>query len=313
MITKFHILSLAVAAALAGCASDNVAWRDSAGRDTTGANYSTSPNYNSGSDYNNGIRDNGSTYNTSLPDNPQATLNDKTRSLAPFSARDNGFIRDVEAGDAFEISAGQKALVKSSDDQIKSLAQHLVDDHSKADKQIMALATRHGVSTSFGMSPDQINMLQKLDSLSGADFDREYLSQQEQAHKDTIAKFQDAQSNADAQDVRDWARATFPTLQNHLSMVEARLGNNGNLNHTNSNGTDMRNDTGIRNDTNMRNDTDTHTNLNNSGAGNMNNQPGYSPTPTPNNNTTNVPNNTPGMNPANTGEVGTPGSSGMNK
>jgi putative membrane protein len=283
MITKLHILSLAVAAALAGCASDNVAWRDSSGRDTTGANY------NSGSDYNNGIRDNGSTYNTGLPDNPQAALNDKTRSLQAFSARDNGFIRDVEAGDAYEISAGQKALIKSSDEQVKSLAQHMVDDHSKADKQIIALATRHGVSTTNGMTGQQIDMLKRLDNLTGADFDREYLSQQEQAHKDTIAKFQDAGSNADSQDVRDWANATLPTLQSHLTMIQTR---NGNMNN-NTNNPDI-------NRTPVTPATPNDTNLNNR-------------SPSFNNSNPNTPSNVPGANPSDTGAVGTPGSSGMNK
>jgi len=298
MITKLHIISLAVAAALAGCASDNVAWRDTSGRDTSGANY------NSGSDYNNGIRDNGSTYNTGLPDNPQVALNDKTRSLQPFSARDNGFIRDVEAGDAYEISAGQKALVKSGDEQVKSLAQHMVDDHSKADKQIMALATRHGLSNSAGMTANQIDMLRRLDNLSGADFDREYLSQQEQAHKDTIAKFQDAGTNADAQDVRDWANATLPTLQSHLTMIQTRGGTlNNNTNNPDINRTPVTPTTPPRNDS---------TNLNTPTGRDLNNQ---SPTYINNNNSNsgNAPTNAPGANPTNTGDVGTPGSSGMNK
>jgi putative membrane protein len=210
MSPKFAILTLAVSIALAGCASE---------QGTNGPN----------ADYT----------NTNLPDNPQlAAVNDTNRALSHISDADLAFLRGAQAGGEYEVTAGQKALIKSSDPQVKSLAQQMVDDHTKANMQLNNLASRKGLPDTASMTADQLNLLSRLDSLSGTSFDREYLSQQAAAHQDAITKFENASINANDHDIRDWASATLPTLRDHLSMVQSRqqsLGFTTGANNTNTN------------------------------------------------------------------------------
>lgn len=247
MTPKHGILTLAISLALAGCASDNNMWREPG---------------SSGSTYNNNT--------TGLPDNAQVSaVNDKNRALSHATDADMAFIRDAQAGGSYEVTSSQKALFKTSDPQIKTLAQHMVDDHTKANMQLNNLASRKGLPDTAGMTAAQIDMLSQLDKLSGADFDREYLNQQQSAHQDTIAKFESASANANDKDIRDWASATLPTLRDHLTMVQSQIratpGNVGN--NLNNNGVNNNLNNGVNNsDRNNRNNPGNNTNT---GTGGM--------------------------------------------
>jgi len=233
MTPKYGILTLAISLALGACASDNAGWRDTSGTDGN-QTYTTNQ-----TDY--------SQNGTRTPDNPQVpAVNDKNRQFSYLAEADQAFIRDAQAGGIYEVSAGQKALLKSSDAQVKNIAQHMVDDHTKANQQLNNLANRKGLPDTSTMNASQIDMLSQLDRANGADFDRLYLSQQTSAHQDTIAKFESAAANAKDKDVRDFASATLPTLRDHLNMIQGRTGNlNTNTDNirTNTNsggtGTDM--------------------------------------------------------------------------
>jgi putative membrane protein len=201
MTTKCSILTLAISLAIAGCASDNTSWREPG---------------SSGAQMNN----NG----TSLPDNPQVpAVNDKNRAMSHLTEADMAFVRDAQAGGMYEVTSSQKAVFKTTDSQVKTLAQHMVDDHTKANMQLNNLASRKGLPDTAMLTASQIDMLSQLDKLSGTDFDREYLNQQQAAHQGTIAKFESAAANANDKDIRDWATATLPTLRDHLTMVKSQI------------------------------------------------------------------------------------------
>jgi putative membrane protein len=62
--------------------------------------------------------------------------------------------------------------------------------------------------------------VQKLQSMKGADFDREYMKHMIADHKKDIAEFQkQAKSGKDA-DLKDFAARKLPTLQEHLKLAQ---------------------------------------------------------------------------------------------
>jgi len=163
---------------------------------------------------------NDATSGTVMNDTQLQHGNDKTRISNALNSQDQQFLLDAAGGGLYEVQSGQKALLKSNDANVKMIAQQMVDDHSKANNALTALAQRKGVpSASLIPNADQVAMLAKLDSLNGADFDREYLTQQRKAHEDTIAKFQAEANNGFDRDIRDFASATLPTLRGHLDMI----------------------------------------------------------------------------------------------
>lgn len=167
---------------------------------------------------------NDATSGTVMNDTQLTHGNDKTRIANALNSQDQQFVLDAAGGGLYEVQSGQKALLKSTDANVKMIAQHMVDDHTKANTALMALAQRKGIpAASLVPNADQVGKLGKLDNLNGAEFDREYLSQQRAAHEDTIAKFQAEASNGFDRDLRDFASATLPTLRGHLDMIN---GNN---------------------------------------------------------------------------------------
>lgn len=151
-----------------------------------------------------------------VPDDPQLRHgNDKTIGAVALSNMDRQFILDAGAGGMYEVQSSQKALMKASDARLKTIAQTVLDDHTKANSQLKALAQRKGVDLPLPTA-EQIQMLARLDSLSGTAFDREFVTQQKAAHEKAIAQFQMAANGSTDRDIRDWATQTLPVLRGHM-------------------------------------------------------------------------------------------------
>lgn len=152
---------------------------------------------------------------------------DKTRISAALNSQDQQFVLDAGSGGLYEVQSSQKALAKSQDGRVRTLAQHMINDHTKANNALMALAQRKGVpAAAIVPNAHHIGMLQRLDTLNGTDFDREYMTQQRAAHTESIAKYQAQANNGFDRDLRDFAASTLPTLRGHLDMI-----NNNNTNN----------------------------------------------------------------------------------
>ncbi|HEY3570771.1 MAG TPA: DUF4142 domain-containing protein, partial [Thermoanaerobaculia bacterium] len=59
-----------------------------------------------------------------------------------------------------------------------------------------------------------------LSKLSGAAFDKAYVSMMVKDHKKDVAEFKKESTKAKDSDVKSFASTTLPTLQDHLKMIE---------------------------------------------------------------------------------------------
>jgi putative membrane protein len=137
-----------------------------------------------------------------------------------MSSADTKFMKEAAMGGMEEVELGKLAAQKASDPNVKSFGQKMVDDHSKANDQLQQLATQKGVTLPTGMSTAQKNDMAKLDKLSGATFDKAYVSMMVKDHKKDVAEFKKESTSAKDSDLKSWAGATLPTLQEHLTMIE---------------------------------------------------------------------------------------------
>jgi putative membrane protein len=162
-------------------------------------------------------------------DNNADRMSNSQRGSGMLSSADEQFVNEAAAGGMYEVEAGQIASNKGTSNHVKMVAQQMVTDHNKANDQLMDIAKRKGVAMPPTMTAQQKEMISKLNNLQGSDFDKEYLKQQEKAHRETIAKFQkEAKSGNDAE-IKQFAAQTLPTLQDHLRMItkgggEMRMG-----------------------------------------------------------------------------------------
>lgn len=138
---------------------------------------------------------------------------------AQLSAAEQGFIIDAAQGGLAEVELGRLAEQKGSTQRVREFGRTMVQDHTKANQELMAIAQRMGIVPPTAPPPSAQAAQMKLQQLSGADFDRQYLEQQAAAHAEQRALFQFAANNAQNAELRSFARTTLPVIERHLAML----------------------------------------------------------------------------------------------
>lgn len=140
---------------------------------------------------------------------------------ATVAAGDKKFLTTAAGGGMFEVEVGKLASAKATDPGVKSYGQMLVTDHTAANDKLKAIASTHGVTLPSSLPPAQQKSLDKLSEKSGEDFDKAFIKEVGlKDHKKDISLFEHASKKAKADDIREFATATLPTLKQHLAEAE---------------------------------------------------------------------------------------------
>ena len=121
--------------------------------------------------------------------------------------------------DQMEIDAGKLAQKKGSTQAVKAYGKMLVTDHSKNDKDVLALAKKHGEKVpadSMKMDKDEMD---KLKNMKGADFDREFLRQMADGHDKELAKIDDEVLRSSSDEMIKLLKDMKPVLQKHADQA----------------------------------------------------------------------------------------------
>jgi putative membrane protein len=131
----------------------------------------------------------------------------------------NDFVQEAAISDMFEIQSSKVASTKLSGPE-KNFADQMVTDHTKTSAELSAGATGANVPIPTAMDSSHQKMLDKLNSLSGDDFRKQYFGDQVSAHKDAVSLFERYGKGGDNPKLKDWASTTLPTLKHHLEMAQ---------------------------------------------------------------------------------------------
>jgi putative membrane protein len=140
---------------------------------------------------------------------------------AALSDQDRDFMNNAALGGMFEVRESKAAAEKTTTDGIKQFANQMIDDHTAVNKELAKLASDKMVTIPTDLEKSQQKQIDDLNQLSGADFDKQYIKDQLDAHKDAVKLFQTEINEGQETDVKQFAAHTLPTLQHHLAMVEA--------------------------------------------------------------------------------------------
>lgn len=149
------------------------------------------------------------------------------------TAQDYGeksFISKGLEGDQSEIQMGQVAQEKSQSNDVKQLAQKLTNDHTQMDeKWFKPLANQLGVSLPKGPSKKDKKMTEKMQALSGNDFDTQYLTMMLKDHQKDLKEFQEEANSAQNPSVKQVAQQGASVISQHLQLIE-QVAKNHNIN-----------------------------------------------------------------------------------
>lgn len=145
----------------------------------------------------------------------------QTKSMDKVSAQQ--FVTKATNANMFEIQSSQLALEKSKNQDIQQFAQMLIDDHTKAGKELKSVLSDADTNIKAPQKLDQehAGKLGQLKSAAGTDFDKSYLQMQMDGHEQAVELFQSYSQNGDNPALKSWAGKTLPTLQKHMQKAEA--------------------------------------------------------------------------------------------
>ncbi len=152
------------------------------------------------------------------------SLTEKTgiNSLIGRAPSTQDFVTEAGISDMFEIQSSKLALDKVSDDAIKTFARHMITDHGKTTAKLEDMVDSGKVKAKppTVLDSSHQSLLDKLKSLSGADFKKEYLDDQVKGHKDAVDLFKRYSKGGTNPDLKQFAETVLPTIERHLDMAQ---------------------------------------------------------------------------------------------
>ena len=155
--------------------------------------------------------------------------------MGNMTSKDHDFIMDAAMGGLEEVELGRIAAQKGMSDAVKQFGQRMVDDHSKANSELMSLASSKGMTLPTALDEKHQKDVTKLSAMSGAEFDRAYSKMMLSDHNKDVSEFEKQSTKGTDPDLKAFASKTLPTLQEHLQMAKSLPDNQHGNSNSNSN------------------------------------------------------------------------------
>ena len=105
---------------------------------------------------------------------------------------------------------------QSQNSAVRDYGKALVKDHNDALQKLVDLMKKNGIPQPKGLPEERSEAVKKMQGLSGAAFDREFVNLMVTDHQKAVDTFRHVAATAQNADVRDYAKSVLPTLEKHL-------------------------------------------------------------------------------------------------
>lgn len=139
---------------------------------------------------------------------------------APPNAQE--FARITAISDMYELAAARLAAKRAESTPIREFAQMMITDHTRSSQALKDAVAASGQTLSMPTKLDNEHQAQVdiLNSLNGADFDREYISQQTAAHRKALSLLKAYAGSGETAELRQFAQSAIPTIQKHADWLD---------------------------------------------------------------------------------------------
>lgn len=139
---------------------------------------------------------------------------------SPQSFADQSFIRKTLEDDVAQEQMGHLAAQKSSSDDVKQFGQKMAQIHDQLTNQLMPVAKKLGVDEPKNPSKKDRQEIEKMQVLSGHDFDAAFIKAMLKDQQTDLKGFQDEAKGAQDPNVQQLAKMDEPVLSQHLQLLE---------------------------------------------------------------------------------------------
>ncbi len=148
-----------------------------------------------------------------------------------ISNNDKQFLAAAAQNDMAEANMCKIAQQRASRQDVKDFAQRLEQEHTGDYQHLSTLAGKFQMNIPSALDSTHQAVSNRLNSLSGPDFDQQFLQEQIRAHNDAISRYQQA-ANSGNQQVKNYANRMLPVLQQHLQMAQNLASGGGSANRS---------------------------------------------------------------------------------
>ncbi len=144
-----------------------------------------------------------------------------TQASARFdNLTDEQFVAHAASGGMAEVKLSQFAADHATNADVKSFAQHMVTDHTKANDNLKQAAAGANITVPADIDARDKAMGDRVMAMKGDDFDRGFMRANIRDHEKTIALFEAEASHGKNDALKGFATSTLPTLRDHLKMAQ---------------------------------------------------------------------------------------------
>lgn len=145
-----------------------------------------------------------------------------------LAADGENFVDEASAKGMAEIETAKLALDKGTAEDIKTFAQKMIDDHTKANQKLAELAGQHD---DLEMS-DEATLMDKAKAMilklrDGENFDEAYANNQLTAHEQTIELYREYVKSGENPQLKQFAESTLTELEHHLKQAQELVSKHG--------------------------------------------------------------------------------------
>jgi putative membrane protein len=141
--------------------------------------------------------------------------------------QDKTFLTRASQSDFDEIQLSQLAAGKTNDSAVKAFANKMVTDHTALEQQMKPFADKWGLSPASSLDPEHQAIYEKLNGLSGKDFDKEYMRAMDKDHHMALTEFQSEHQTTKLPDFKQAVGKGEKVIAQHTKMADHLAGKLG--------------------------------------------------------------------------------------
>jgi putative membrane protein len=136
--------------------------------------------------------------------------------------KDADFVADQVAANYAEVELAKLGAERSSNSDVKRIAQKLVTEHQKNIKELGKLATQKAISVPSQAEDKDLKTVTDLrDEKDAKDFNNQWCKELIDKHESAIKDYENQLENTEDPELKTWISNTLPGLRTHLDELKA--------------------------------------------------------------------------------------------
>jgi putative membrane protein len=163
---------------------------------------------------------------TACTNNPSAEANNSKETVMNLPTDDpndidHNFVSKAASGGMMEVELGKVAQQNAQNQRVKNFGAMMVRDHSKANQELISIASGKNYNIPASMNTEHQNMMEDMKKMSGAAFDEHYMNMMVSDHNKDIEEFRKQANQGNDAGIKAFASKTLPVLETHLDSAKA--------------------------------------------------------------------------------------------